>query len=145
MKRIWLFVFSLLLLTACGVQTAEPVAEVFDADIITRHNTDVPDVYKGITNPIPADADSLARGKELYTTNCASCHGDGGLGDGPVSSSLLQKPSPIARTSQVVEDDYLFWRISEGGVPFGTAMPAWQMLSEHDRWSLIHYIQMLTE
>jgi hypothetical protein len=23
-------------------------------------------------------------------------------------------------------DDHLFWRISEGGVPFNTAMPAWK-------------------
>jgi hypothetical protein len=41
-------------------------------------------------------------------------------------------------------DDYLFWRISEGGVSFETAMPAWNStLDENTRWDVINYIKAL--
>jgi len=34
----------------------------------------------------------LARGEELYTQNCASCHGEQGAGDGPAAQALNPKP-----------------------------------------------------
>jgi hypothetical protein len=43
-------------------------------------------------------------------------------------------------------DDYMFWRISEGGLhePFSSAMPRWQdVLDEGDRWDLINYVRAL--
>jgi polyhydroxyalkanoate synthesis regulator phasin len=39
---------------------------------------------------------------------------------------------------------YLFWRVSEGGVPFQTSMPPWRdVLSEQERWDVINYIRAL--
>jgi hypothetical protein len=40
-------------------------------------------------------------------------------------------------------DDYLFWRITEGGIPFETAMPAWGALDETTRWDLVNYLKDL--
>ena len=43
-------------------------------------------------------------------------------------------------------DDYLLWRISEGGAeaPFNSAMPAWkETLDEDARWDVINYIRAL--
>jgi mono/diheme cytochrome c family protein len=114
--------------------------------MMARHRASIPQEYAGITNPVAIDEVSLARGAELYTTNCASCHGDGGMGDGPAGTALDPVPAPIAHTSQMLGDDYLFWRISEGGAmaPFNSAMPTWKgTLDEQARWDVINYVQAL--
>ena len=65
------------------------------------------------------------------------------MGDGPAGSAFNPPPSAIAHTSQMMADDYLFWRISEGGVPFSTAMPAWKALDEQSRWDMVNYVRAL--
>jgi mono/diheme cytochrome c family protein len=40
-------------------------------------------------------AEALARGRLLYEGNCASCHGQGALGDGPLAASLPVAPANI--------------------------------------------------
>ncbi len=37
-------------------------------------------------------AGDAAKGKAIFTANCASCHGDSGKGDGPVGAALTPKP-----------------------------------------------------
>lgn len=157
MKQIFLLALALvLLLAACGGTT--PTSEEPGAapgmgmgmgrsdGMMARHSAPIPEAYAGLSNPVTADEASLERGAELFTTHCASCHGDGGMGDGPASSGLDPAPAPIARTSQMMSDSYLFWRISEGGAmePFNSAMPAWKgALDEQARWEVIHYVQAL--
>jgi hypothetical protein len=66
------------------------------------------------------------------------------MGDGPAGQVLDPPASPIAHTSQMMSDAYLFWRITEGGVPFETAMPAWgDALDEQTRWDVINYTRSL--
>jgi cytochrome c553 len=93
-----------------------------------------------------AEQASLDRGADLYSTLCASCHGDGGMGDGPAGASLDPAPAPVAHSSQMLGDDLLYWRISEGGAPapFSSAMPAWKdSLEEQARWDLVNYMRAL--
>lgn len=143
MKKTLLLVFITLFLTACGAQDGQPGPGMDRGGMMTRHHAEVPAEYAGLINPIPADAASLERGAALYTTNCASCHGDGGMGDGPAGSALDPAPAAVANTSQMMADDYLFWRLSEGGTPFGTAMPAWKVLGEQARWDMVNYMRAL--
>ena len=108
------------------------------------HHAQIPDEYAGLTNPVAADADSLARGEKMYTALCSSCHGDTGMGEGPTGEALNPPASPIAHTSQMLSDAYLFWRITEGGSAFETAMPAWgDALDEELRWDIINYTRSL--
>jgi mono/diheme cytochrome c family protein len=112
----------------------------------TAHHAAIPESYAGLSNPVAAGNDSLERGAEIYTSSCAVCHGDGGMGDGPGSANLDPAVSPIAHTSQMLSDAYLFWRISEGGQgdPLRSAMPSWKgTLDEHARWDVINYVQAL--
>ncbi|HCB50520.1 MAG TPA: hypothetical protein DEP47_13655 [Chloroflexi bacterium] len=114
--------------------------------MMARHHASIPNEYAGLTNPMPADDASIERGGEIYVTNCASCHGDGGMGDGPAAAGLDPAPAPIAHTSQMLGDDYLYWRVSEGGAmePFNSTMIAWKtVLDEDDRWDVINYVQAL--
>lgn len=168
MKKLLLFPFillGLLILTACASATAsEPVAEPAPATapvteqgggmmgmgrgrgMMAFHHATVPEEYARLTNPVTADEDSLARGGEIYAAQCATCHGDGGMGDGPAGSGLDPAPAPIAHTSQMLGDDYQFWRVSEGGAmePFNSAMIPWKgILDEQERWDVLNYVQAL--
>ncbi len=109
-----------------------------------RHMAPIPEGYAGLMSPVAADADSLDRGKKAYDLFCISCHGENGIGDGPAAAALDPAPPAIAMTSRMMGDDYLFWRISEGGAmaPFNSAMPAWKgTLDEETRWDLVNYMR----
>jgi len=69
------------------------------------------------------------------------------LGDGPASAGLDPAPAPLAHTARMLADDYLIWRISEGGAmaPFNSAMPSWKAaLDEDARWDVINYLRVLS-
>ena len=115
-------------------------------DMRARHQAPIPAEYRGMVNAVPADDASLARGKESFNLLCASCHGEQGLGDGPAAGALDPAPPMISMTSLMLGDDYLFWRISDGGAmaPFNSAMPAWRdVLDEQTRWDVINYTRTL--
>jgi mono/diheme cytochrome c family protein len=143
MKQLFLIALLSLFLAACGAQRDASGPGMSNQGMMTRHHAQVPAEYAGLTNPIPADDTSLERGAELYATNCASCHGDGGMGDGPVGTALDPAPAPVAHTSRMMADGYLFWRVSEGGTPFNTSMPPWKFMEEQARWDLVNYMRAL--
>jgi len=162
LKKLLVLGALLLLLIGCSEETGEETAvptktptstgdgmgmgRGMGSGMMARHMAPIPEEYAGLTSPIDADEESLTRGGELFTNYCAACHGDGGMGDGPAAAMLDPAPVAIAHTSQMMGDDYLFWRISEGGQgdPFNSAMPTWKSaLSEQDRWDLINYVRAL--
>ena len=116
--------------------------------MMARHHATIPDEYSGLTNPVPADETSIGRGGEIFATHCANCHGDGGMGDGPAAAELDPAPAAIAHTSQMLGDDYQYWRISEGGEmePFNSGMIAWKGIIDEDaRWDVINYVRSLQQ
>ena len=99
-----------------------------------------PAAEKAKKNPMPGGAKAIAAGKNVAQTNCVSCHGPGGKGDGPAAVAL--NPKPADWTSKRVQDESdgeIFWKISNGR----GAMPPWKHLPENDRWSVIHFIRSL--
>ncbi|MBM3150692.1 MAG: cytochrome c [Chloroflexi bacterium] len=94
-------------------------------------------------NPIPADEVSLARGAQLYSINCAHCHGTGGQGDGPIAPFLAVK-QPADLTGDLVQsksDGALFLVISTGVT---NTMPALnENLSVRERWDVVNYLRTL--
>ncbi len=92
-------------------------------------------------NPIPADAASLERGRQVYVQHCAACHGDDGRGDGPAGLALNPPPADFRVHMRAGHTDgQLFWWVSNG-FP-GSAMPAWKdQLPEQERWDVINYIK----
>ena len=99
---------------------------------------------KNTKNPLAAkktDKASLAEGKKLAETNCASCHGPEGKGNGPAAAAL-PPPKPADWTSAKVaaeSDGEIFWKISNGR----GAMPPWKHLPDNQRWQLVNYIRSL--
>lgn len=131
-KFLFSFLCVLFLLSACG---AELNSSNSDIEIDT-----VPANYLGLTNPLSEDA--AIAGGEIFQTTCATCHGPGGHGDGPAGAALNPPPKDLSVFQLQVEDDYLFWRISEGSPR--TAMVAWRgILSEEQIWQLVTFIRTL--
>jgi mono/diheme cytochrome c family protein len=90
-------------------------------------------------NPVPVNAITLAAGQKLYVSNCLTCHGPSGRGDGPGGAALEKKPADLsARIKAGETDGALFWKIAEGRSP----MVSWKgSLTETQRWELVNYIK----
>jgi mono/diheme cytochrome c family protein len=93
-----------------------------------------------LVNPLARTRANLERGKKIYNTYCITCHGERGLGDGPIVN-----PYPIPKSLQSEsmlkwKDGHLFHVITKGqGV-----MPAYaQQIQAEDRWAVIHYVRAL--
>jgi mono/diheme cytochrome c family protein len=107
-----------------------------------------PAEYAGKSNPFGIDEAAVQAGQAIYQRNCTTCHGETGMGDGPVAASLNPKPQPLAANQEQLEDNYLFWRIREGGLraPFSSVMPSWKsILSEQEIWQVISYLRTMAE
>ncbi len=87
----------------------------------------------GTTSALALDQDAQIRlGENEYLSNCASCHGLAGKGDGPVAEVLSTKPSDLtqitARYSGTFPADFLYTVINGTEMinPHGSRdMPVW--------------------
>ncbi len=96
--------------------------------------------------------EQASKGMNLYRDNCMACHGVDGRGTGPLAKSLEHPPADLTNHFHMEQgkgDQYLFWRISEGGtvepfVSMKSAMPAFKgTLSESERWSILSYVHQV--
>lgn len=124
-----------------------------EKDLAHVHATVPPDYAKhAAPMNLWTDPAVLVRGRTIYDTRCAVCHGPRGEGDGPAAAGLSLKPASFRDAAMVAEmtESYWFWRVSEGGTadPYkskGSVMPAYKdTLSVDDRWSVIAYQHTLS-
>lgn len=96
-------------------------------------------------NPYPITNSGLVRGKDLYVTFCAICHGDKGDGNG----YLVREDGGVypAQPAILISDEFI--SASEGrfyhSIMYGkNVMGAYKdKLSYEERWQVIHYIRSL--
>lgn len=99
-----------------------------------------------------AGDDAIARGQQLYTRDCAACHGETGRGDGPAGRNLPGRtaidpkakrgPADFTDASQMLgaSDALLQGKILRGGM--GTGMPEWRSLyTDQDMRDVISFIR----
>ncbi len=97
-------------------------------------------------NEGPTHALSLAAGERVWRTRCASCHGDGGRGDGPGAAGLTPPPANLTDSALLAAATPLgFYRKVTHGVP-GTAMPGFAAsLSHEERWDAVAFAFALSD
>jgi mono/diheme cytochrome c family protein len=102
----------------------------------------VPDNFKKMKNPVPSNAASIAEGKALWITNCKSCHGAKGLGDGPKAAKLETDPGNFSKADfQAQSDGSLFYKIREGrdDMPnFKKKLP-----DVDESWAMVNFMRTL--
>ena len=129
---------------AIGRNSIMPVALKDSTAFVTEIPLQSPQVLPPVDVAVailPTDS-ILTRGREVYRANCASCHGDAGMGDGPAGLALNPPPRNFhvatgwtngARISD------LYRTLQEGIVRNGMASYAY--LPPSDRFALIHLLR----
>ncbi|NPA90460.1 MAG: cytochrome c [Chloroflexi bacterium] len=100
-------------------------------------------VARTLTNPYPGDPMSVSRGEELFAIHCALCHGDKGIGGGPVGAYF--DPPPPELTPDLLRsrnDAFLFQVLTDG---FGRMPRMVENLSVEQRWDVINYLRSLAQ
>ncbi len=102
-------------------------------------------VVVDLANPIPASAESLARGQELYARSCAPCHGDDGVGANAYIAEvhpLLQAYNLSGERVRGLSDGYIYGMIRVGR---GLMPPYGMQIAHFDRWHIVNYVRQLQQ
>ncbi len=106
-------------------------------------------IIQAPAEPPPA-AEGIARGRQLYLTSCAGCHGQEGKGDG--QQEMINTDGTPTRPRDLTRGLFkgyptskdLYFRMM-AGLP-GSPMPSYQYsLTQEEIWDIIHYVQSLSD
>ena len=88
-------------------------------------------------------ASGLWQGKQIYLTNCQTCHGCAGNGLGGYGGTMVVTPVNFKQEPfRSMPNDEWFWHVREG-IP-GTLMPVWKTtLNDQQIWNTISYVQQM--
>lgn len=109
-----------------------------------------------IPSEVPLTAASIEKGKVLFQTNCALCHGEQGQADGPLAGpgmlmddwgepvrpAHLSLPAGMPGGVKLGHDGPHLFQTIVGGIG-GTPMPPFDGLKAEEAWDLVHYVQSL--
>ena len=128
---------------APGAQQEQPQPD------FSKNTWELPADADKTKNPMPASAESIAKGKELYMEktkgNCVFCHGDTGTGNEANMPRLRRKPADLTNKERIaaMTDGEIFWKVSKG--IFGIMPAGEKRLSEEERWHVVNYIKTLSK
>jgi mono/diheme cytochrome c family protein len=97
------------------------------------------DSMAGIANPTPVSDSSLANGRKYFQINCAVCHGERAMGDGPVTKFGMPGINLTTDMTKARTDGYIFGMIRNGR----GLMPPYNRIEEMDRWDVVNYLRAL--
>lgn len=107
---------------------------------------DLPGDYKDLKNPLEWTKENIREGGILYVRYCTPCHGDVSDGKGFMARGMTPKPANFreAGTIAQVSENYMVWRIKEGGIGLHTGtmgyrsiMPSWKNdLTDDEIWKI---------
>lgn len=101
-----------------------------------------PKLAKQTINPLLKFKDNAMMneiGRKEYQSQCATCHGDNGLGDGEAGRFLKKRPADLTNKKfNNQTDGEIYWKITAGRNP----MPAYGgVISGKKIWTIINYLR----
>jgi mono/diheme cytochrome c family protein len=104
----------------------------------------IPPEAKAMKNPLTASHANITAAKQVYSDQCANCHGDTGKGDG--SDAMMYDPAPSDLTDAAkmskVTDGEIYYQVTQGRKP----MPSFRKkLSDEQRWQLVLLVRSFAE
>jgi len=129
-------------LTGQGAQLTAQVSAKADPTVVRNLTSEmrqaIIDGYK--VTVVPRKAPDLQRAPQLYSENCASCHGVTGAGDGPLAAGMEPPPINFTDPERYAQRNlYGLYNTITQGVP-GTTMTSFHEMSAGERWSLAFYV-----
>ncbi len=136
----------LLCAVGCGEPTTAPDAPA----------EEIPAPPEAVPEPAPAPAvpvgnlrGDAASGRELYALYCATCHGQGGKGDGPAGQVIDPRPRDHTDATYMgtLTDRDVYRVIEQGGASVGKSplMVAWGgVINEQGLRDLVAYVRSLS-
>jgi len=90
------------------------------------------------SNPVKPNPESLARGKKIYSYDCAVCHGKAGDGKGdmPEMKGIPDFTDPAVQKGRT--DGEWFYIIQKGK---GEMPPEGDRAKSEDLWNLVNYVR----
>jgi mono/diheme cytochrome c family protein len=100
----------------------------------------IPAKEKARVNPVAEDAEVLARGRLVYSSQCTMCHGATAVGDGDFAKQLgFEVPDLTAPATQLRRTDgELFYILTQGHGRMPGNDPR---LTNETRWELVHALR----
>ena len=102
-------------------------------------DADLPAPYRTLAVPTARlqSTDARARGRALFLTHCALCHGVSADGRGERREGFVRPPRDFtdAAWRRSTSPRRVYFAIREG--LHGTPMPAWKALDDGDVWDLV--------
>ncbi|HEY8166713.1 MAG TPA: cytochrome c [Gemmatimonadaceae bacterium] len=92
-----------------------------------------------IPNPTAVSDQSLANGRKYFQINCAVCHGDRAMGDGPATKFGMPGINLVSDITRGRSDGYIYGMIRNGR----GLMPPYNRIEERDRWDVVNYLRGL--
>jgi mono/diheme cytochrome c family protein len=133
-----LYICLVLILSACSFSLAE--------DITPPPNLQQQQPSAGQAQPAAVSANTFpllppnpAKGQAIYTENCAPCHGDTGLGDGPQAAQLPNPPAALGSPNLARQASPAAWyqMVTQGNIQ--NFMPPFTSLTDGQRWDVVAY------
>jgi mono/diheme cytochrome c family protein len=133
-----LYFCLVLILSACSFSLAE--------DITPPPNLQQQQPPAGQAQPAAVSANTFpslppnpANGQAIYTENCAPCHGDTGLGDGPQAAQLPNPPAALGSPDLARKASPAAWyqMVTQGNIQ--NFMPPFTSLTDGQRWDVVAY------
>jgi mono/diheme cytochrome c family protein len=97
------------------------------------------DSMSTLRNPTAPTDSSIANGRKYFQINCAVCHGERAMGDGPATKFGFPGINLTLDMTKARSDGYIFGMIRNGR----GLMPPYNRIEEMDRWDVVNYLRAL--
>lgn len=122
-------------------QSAAPSSQTAPSQAVPHQFVITPE-QKARKNPEKFTEESVEKGKSLYTSQCAMCHGKAGDGKGDLAEVMHVSPPDFTKPDTLAKrtDGELFTIINVGSTP----MPAEEnRLKEFQIWNMVNFLRSL--